>query len=131
MIKQLLNKVLERGVVNIYAAHKLPEGEDQRKALERALNERASELSFYLGIDPTAPFLHLGHAIPVRKLEQLRQLGCKVTLLIGDFTATIGDPTDKTAARKVLTPEEVKRNAENYLNLLSKILGINDSKNPS
>ena len=111
---------MERGVDKVYP---------NREALERAL-KNPSKLTFYLGIDPTAPFLHLGHIIPVRKLEQLRQLGCKVILLIGGATATIGDPTDKTAVRKALTVKEVKENSKNYLKLLEPVLGLKSKKNP-
>jgi tyrosyl-tRNA synthetase len=57
-------------------------------------------LTVYYGIDPTGPTLHLGHLITMRKLSELQELGHKVILLIGDFTAMIGDPTDKTATRK-------------------------------
>lgn len=68
----------------------------------------------YLGIDPTGPTLHLGHTIPLRKLKQLQELGHQVVLLIGDFTTMIGDPTDKTAARKKLTKKEVLENCKLY-----------------
>lgn len=71
------------------------------------------QLTIYLGIDPTGPTLHLGHAIPLRKLKQFQELGHKVILLIGDFTARIGDP-DKKEVRKQLTHEEVMQNARLY-----------------
>jgi len=59
-----------------------------------------------LGIDPTGPTLHLGHAIPIKKLSEFQKQGHKIILLMGDFTAMIGDPTDKTAVRKQLTHKE-------------------------
>lgn len=113
MSETLLRKVLDRGVVEVYPS---------KQELEKALKERPGKLTFYLGVDPSSDFLHLGHTVPVRKLEQLRQLGCKVILLIGGFTATVGDPTDKLATRKALTIGEVKRNSKNYLKLVSPVL---------
>lgn len=113
MPETLLRKVLERGVVEVYPS---------KNELEKALQKNPSKLSFYLGIDPSSNFLHLGHTVAVRKLEQLRQLGCKVVLLIGGFTATVGDPTGKPSARKALSRDEVKKNAKNYLKLISPVL---------
>lgn len=72
------------------------------------------KLNIYLGIDPTGPTLHIGHAIELKKLKEFQDAGHQVILLIGDFTATIGDPTDKMAVRKVLTPKEVKKNLKLY-----------------
>lgn len=71
------------------------------------------QLKIYLGIDPTGPTLHMGHVIPLKKLAQLQKLGHKVILLIGDFTATIGDP-DKTSVREPLTKEKVLENQKLY-----------------
>ena len=65
------------------------------------------QLVFYLGIDPTGPDIHLGHTIPLLLLKQIAKLGHQIILLIGDFTARIGDPTDKEAARVALTEEEI------------------------
>ncbi|MBP6944529.1 tyrosine--tRNA ligase [Patescibacteria group bacterium] len=82
-----------------------------------ALRERllsGQKLTVYHGIDPTGPTLHLGHTVPLRKLSELQKLGHKVILLIGDFTAMIGDPTDKAATRKKLTREEVLENCKLY-----------------
>lgn len=76
--------------------------------------ESGKQLHVYAGIDPTGPTLHIGHAIVLRKLKQFQDMGHKITLLIGDFTATIGDPTDKTATRKVLTEKEIKNNLKLY-----------------
>ena len=74
------------------------------------------------GFDPTAPDLHLGHTVLLNKLRQFQDLGHKVIFLIGDFTATIGDPTGKTELRPVLSPKEVKKNAETYKQQVFKIL---------
>jgi tyrosyl-tRNA synthetase len=79
-------------------------------------------ISVYLGVDPTGPALHIGHAIALRKLAQLQKMGHRVILLIGDFTAMIGDPTDKLAVRKQLTREEVLTNCKSYQAQASKIL---------
>jgi tyrosyl-tRNA synthetase len=86
---------------------------------ERLLSGK--RLSVYLGIDPTGPTLHLGHTIPLRKLRQFQELGHKVILLIGDFTARIGDP-DQKEARKPLTRKEVLQNARLYKKQASAIL---------
>lgn len=82
------------------------------------------QLKIYLGIDPTGPTLHIGHSIPIRKLAQLQALGHKIILLVGDFTAQIGDPTDKMATRVVLTPEQIAENLKNYKIQASKLLSF-------
>lgn len=79
-------------------------------------------LRIYLGIDPTGPNLHLGHTIPLLFLKQLWQIGHTPVLVIGDFTARIGDPTGKDTTRKALTKGEVESNMENYLGQVHKIL---------
>ena len=116
---QKIEELLTRGVEHVYPS---------REFLEARLKE-GKQLSLYLGIDPTGPDLHIGHSIQLRKLRQFQDLGHKVILLIGDFTGMIGDPTDKSAARKRLTREEVLKNAENYKVQASKILDFN-GKNP-
>lgn len=87
-------------------------------------------ITVYLGVDPTGPSLHLGHAIAMRKLAELQKLGHKVILLIGDFTAMIGDPTDKSAMRKQLTREEILSNCKQYKKQASTILDF-DGSNPA
>ena len=77
------------------------------------------------GFDPTAPDLHLGHTVLLNKLRQFQDLGHTVIFLIGDFTATIGDPTGKTELRPVLSPEEVTKNADTYKEQVFKILDKN------
>lgn len=81
--------------------------------LEKELNS-GKKLSIYCGFDPTAPTLHIGHTIQLRKLRQFQELGHSIIFLIGDFTARIGDPTDKGAARKQLTEKEIKTNLRLY-----------------
>lgn len=80
------------------------------------------ELTIKLGVDPTAPDLHLGHAVPLRKLRQFQDLGHSVVLIIGDFTALIGDPSGRSTTRPALTPEQVEANATTYIQQAFKIL---------
>lgn len=94
----------------------VPEGELLRKLRE----ERP--LRVKLGVDPTAPDLHLGHTISLRKLRQFQDLGHQAVLLIGDFTAMIGDPSGRSTTRPELTRDEVRRNAQTYQEQAFKIL---------
>ncbi|MBU1457162.1 tyrosine--tRNA ligase, partial [Patescibacteria group bacterium] len=80
------------------------------------------KLNIYFGIDPTGIKIHLGHAMPLRKLQLLSDLGHKVTFLIGDFTATIGDTSDKEGERPVLTREEIEKNFATYKKQAEKVL---------
>ncbi len=77
--------------------------------------DAGDKLRIKLGIDPSTPYLHIGHAVPLRKLRAFQDAGHTAVLIIGDYTAQIGDPTDRSAARVMLSPEEVKKNAESYL----------------
>ena len=86
------------------------------------LLKSGKKLTFYLGIDPTGPDIHLGHTTNLLVLKKIIQLGHKVILLIGDFTAQTGDPTDKEATRRSLTENEVKKNMESYILQVTKIL---------
>lgn len=89
--------------------------------LQQAEKEKRP-LVIKLGFDPTAPDLHLGHAVVLKKLRQFQDLGHQVVILVGSFTARIGDPTGKNKSRKPLTAEEVQHNAATYLDQLSKII---------
>jgi len=92
--------------------------EGVERAMESELRERLAEgrpLRVYLGIDPTAPDLTLGHTVAMRKLRQFQDLGHEAILVIGGFTSLIGDPSDKESARPMLTPEEIEANAQTYL----------------
>jgi len=111
---QKIEEILTRGVENIF-----PNKDFLKKKLASG-----EKLKFYLGIDPTGPTLHMGHAIPLMKLADLQKLGHEVILLIGDFTAMIGDPTDKSATRKQLTKKEVLKNATLYKKQASKFLNF-------
>lgn len=79
-------------------------------------------LRIKLGLDPSAPDIHIGHAVVLRKIKQLQDLGHQAIIIIGDFTGMIGDPTGKSKTRKQLTPEQVKENAETYQKQIFKIL---------
>lgn len=82
-------------------------------------------LTIKLGLDPTAPDIHLGHAVVLRKIKQLQDLGHKAVIIIGDFTGMIGDPTGKSKTRKQLTREQVIENAKTYEKQIFKILDKN------
>lgn len=107
-------ELLTRGVENIYP----------NKEFVENLLKCGKKISIYLGIDPTGPTLHLGHAIILKKLKEFQNMGHKVVLLIGDFTATIGDP-DKMSVRKPLTKKEVLSNSKFYKKQASVFLRFN------
>lgn len=98
-------------------------------ALQKVL-ESGKKLRLYLGVDPTSPHLHIGHAMQFKKLREFQDLGHEVILLIGSFTAMIGDPTDKSATRKQLTADEVMANAQTYKDQAAKIIRF-DGENPA
>lgn len=100
----------------------LPENGLEEK-FEQAKKENR-KLIIKLGFDPTAPDLHLGHAVVLKKLKQFQDLGHQIIILVGSFTARIGDPTGKNQSRKPLTVHAVKYNAETYLNQLSRIIDV-------
>ncbi|RJQ29004.1 MAG: tyrosine--tRNA ligase [Peptococcaceae bacterium] len=108
-------EIIKRGTVEI-----VPEEELAQK-LKRSI-ETGRPLNVKLGLDPTAPDIHLGHTVVLQKLRQFQSLGHNVILILGDFTARIGDPTGKLEARKQLTEEQVKANARTYERQIFKIL---------
>src|SRR3989344_5847100 len=108
-----IDEVLNRGVEDIF--------------IKEHLKERLSsgdKLRIKLGIDPTSPYIHLGRAITLRKLKAFQDLGHQVVLIIGDFTAKIGDPSDKLEKRPMLTDEQIKNNLEKYLDQIALILDM-------
>jgi tyrosyl-tRNA synthetase len=106
---------LKKGVAEIIR-------EDELKAkLERSAKTR-KPLRAKLGVDPTAPDLHLGHTVVIRKLKHFQDLGHRAVFLIGDFTALVGDPTGQSETRPPLSREQVKANAKTYLDQVFKIL---------
>jgi len=112
--------LLTRGISAIYPT---------KEFLENKI-KKGEKLTMYLGIDPTGPTLHLGHAIPLKKLSEFQKAGHHIILLMGDFTAMIGDPTDKSASRKQLTHKEVMNNLKNYKKQASHLISFT-GKNPA
>ncbi|KXS41494.1 MAG: tyrosyl-tRNA synthetase, partial [Candidatus Frackibacter sp. T328-2] len=108
-------KVINRGVAEL-----ISEGELKKK-LEKAAEEDRP-LRVKLGLDPSAPDIHLGHTVVLQKLKQFQDLGHQVILLIGDFTGRIGDPTGKSKTRPQLTEEQIKENAKTYQEQIFKVL---------
>lgn len=104
--------------------HIIASGTD-RIVPESALLEKLKKgkpLNIKLGVDPTAPDIHIGHAVPLRKLRQFQDLGHKVTLIIGDGTALIGDPSGRNTTRPQLSLDQIRENAQTYVNQAFKIL---------
>ncbi|MBW4840266.1 MAG: tyrosine--tRNA ligase [Paenibacillaceae bacterium] len=108
-------QVISRGVVEI-----VPEDELKQKVIKSVVTGKP--LKVKLGLDPSAPDIHVGHTVVMQKLRQFQELGHQVQLIIGDFTGRIGDPTGKSETRKQLTEEDVQRNAETYRQQIFKIL---------
>lgn len=106
---------LQKGVAEIIR-------EDELKAKLAEAAKTGKPLRVYLGVDPTAPDLHLGHTVVLRKLKQFQDMGHTAIFLIGDFSAMIGDPTGQSETRPPLSREQVRRNAETYLAQVFKIL---------
>ena len=104
-------KVITSGTMQIVPMEEL------RKKLEKGV-----PLNIKLGVDPTSPDLHLGHAVPLRKMRQFQDLGHKVTLIIGNGTALIGDPSGRDSTRPPLTEEQVEANAQTYVEQAMKVL---------
>lgn len=111
-------EVITRGVTNI-----IPD----KNKLE-VLLKSGKKLNVYLGVDPTATKIHIGTAVPLRKLQEFVELGHNVTFLIGDFTALIGDTSDKDSERPVLTYEQIQENFKTYKEQASKILDFSKVK---
>ena len=109
-----------RGISEVFPHQ--PEANDPNESLLARLQQTDRPLRIKLGIDPTGSEIHLGHSIPVRKLRAFQDAGHTAILLIGDFTARIGDPTGKSEVRKQLTAAEVKANADTYIEQVRPIL---------
>lgn len=104
----------------------LPSKEEFLRALRSG-----QRLRFYFGIDPTSPDLHLGHAVSLWFLRDMQRLGHEVIVLLGDFTALIGDPTGKDVTRRPLSPEEVRRNMRSYRRQIGALISFTAKKNPA
>ncbi len=109
-----IEEILTRGVDEIF----------EKDSLLKKL-QSGKQLRIKFGIDPTGPKIHIGRAVPFWKLRDFQNLGHKIVLIIGDFTATIGDASDKQSMRKPLTEKEIKENMEDYEKQIGKILDIN------
>lgn len=113
--------VLKRGTVEIYNENEL--AERIANSIKTGVPMRAK-----LGMDPTAPDIHLGHTVVLRKLRQFQDLGHKAVLIIGDYTARIGDPTGQNTTRPMLTEDAIKANAQTYFEQAGKILDTRPEK---
>src|SRR6202171_5983350 len=112
---------LKKGVAEI-----VPEAELRAK-LEKAL-KTGKPLRVKLGVDPTAPDIHLGHTVVIRKLKHFQEMGHTAVFLIGDFTPMVGDPTGQSETRPPLSREQVNANAQTYLEQVFKILDRNKTE---
>jgi len=120
-LEKKVDEILERGVLIDF----LPTKEEFKEKLLSG-----EKMRFYIGADPTATALHLGHAQNLIILEDFRKLGHEVIFLIGDFTGMIGDPTDKSSARVRQTHEDVESNFKNWLEQTKNILSFDAEENP-
>ena len=123
MAKTIVEQVqlLKRGTVEIFTEAELAE-----KLTEAAKAPR--QLRIKLGLDPTSPDIHLGHTVVLRKMRQFQDLGHKAVLIIGDYTARIGDPSGQDTARPMLSPEQIEQNAKTYFEQAGKILDASEDK---
>lgn len=111
--KSKIDDLLTRGVEEIFI-----KGDLEKKLLS------GNQLRIKLGIDPTSPYIHLGRAVTLNKLKAFQDLGHHIVLIIGDYTAKIGDPSDKLEKRPMLTDKEIKSNLKKYLEQIALILNI-------
>lgn len=114
-------RLLKRSTVEIFT-----EAELVQKLTEAA--QTPKQLRIKLGLDPTSPDIHLGHTVVLRKMRQFQDLGHKAVLIIGDYTARIGDPTGQNTTRPILSPEQIEQNAKTYFEQAGKILDTSDEK---
>ena len=112
---------IKRGTVEIYNENELAD------RLAWAAKEK-KQLRIKLGMDPTAPDIHLGHTVVMRKMRQFQDMGHKAVLIIGDYTARIGDPTGQNTTRPMLSGEQIEKNAQTYIEQAGKILDTNPDK---
>ena len=123
MSKTIVEQIglLKRGTVEIFNENELAE-----KLTNAAKDKR--QLRIKLGLDPTSPDIHLGHTVVLRKMRQFQDLGHKAVLIIGDYTARIGDPTGQNATRPMLSSEQIEKNAKTYFEQAGKILDTSPEK---
>ena len=106
-----IDYILRRGVAEIIIESEF-----------RELLASGKTLTLKQGFDPSAPDIHLGHVVGLRKLRQLQELGHKVTLIVGDWTARIGDPSGQSATRPMLSPSQIESNAQTYMEQFFKVV---------
>jgi tyrosyl-tRNA synthetase len=114
-------KLLKRGTVEIFIEEEL-----FKKLTDAA--KTGKQLRIKLGLDPTSPDIHLGHTVVLRKMRQFQDLGHKAVLIIGDYTARIGDPSGQNTTRPILSPEQIEKNAKTYFEQAGKILDTSGKK---
>jgi len=114
-------KLLTRGTVEIFTEEELTE-----KLTEAA--KTGTQLRIKLGLDPTSPDIHLGHTVVLRKMRQFQDLGHKAVLIIGDYTARIGDPSGQDSTRPILSTKQIEENAKTYFEQAGKILDTSEDK---
>ncbi len=114
-------QALKRGAVDLYTEKELATRLEKVAAQGRVLRVK-------LGLDPTSPDIHLGHTVVLRKMRQFQDLGHKAVLIIGDYTARIGDPTGQNTTRPMLNAEQIQANAETYFKQAGKILDTREEK---
>lgn len=112
-----LKEPLERGVAEVIG------GEELKKKLSSG-----EKLRIKFGIDPTSPNIHIGHAVPILKLRDFQKLGHQIVLIVGDFTAVIGDTSDKDSERPMLSQETVEENKKSYFDQIGKIIDLNKAE---
>lgn len=120
--EQKIDEILSRSVSEFID----PDGTFKEKLLKKARGEYPDDIVVKLGIDPTRPDIHLGHAVILHKLRQFQDIGCKVIFLVGDFTASIGDPSGKSKTRPEIEQTEIEKNMQTYLDQITKILRTED-----
>ncbi len=114
--------ITDKAKIDALLSRRVAEVIVERNLREKLLSGR--RLRVKLGVDPTAPDLHLGHAIALKKLKEFQGLGHQVVLIIGDYTSMIGDPTGKSKTRPTLSESEIKKNAKTYMAQVGKILDL-------
>lgn len=123
MAESIADKInlIKRGTVELFTEAELSERVTTAEKTQKPLRVK-------LGLDPTSPDIHLGHTVVLRKMRQFQDLGHKAVLIIGDYTALIGDPTGQNSTRPMLSPEQIKQNAATYFEQAGKILDTSDEK---
>lgn len=117
-----LEELYSRGVASCID----PDGAFRKKVEGKIAGTYTNDIVIKLGVDPTRPDIHLGHAVVLRKLRAFQDVGCKVIFLIGDYTSQIGDPTGKSKTRPEISQAEIEANMKTYLDQVGKILRVDD-----